>query len=337
MLDTIVENTNLYALTKGAGVIGRQWLDLSHKELIIWIALVIYQELYRLSSLDQYWNEDEKLPLYHISKQMSLKHFEIIKRFLHISSPAVTINNYFEKLESLLSHIRNVSKQLYVPNSNVSVDEMVIRFSGRSIHTVRIKNKPILEGFKILSLCESGYTYTFLPTSCVSPNNVMKMYGLSKTGCLVYHLVEQLPYSEFSFNIYMDNYFTSILLFQYLRQINIGACGTIRKTSSGFPKELKIDKNIKLNWDIHTGIIINGALVVFWQDNGLITMLTTIHRLIGDEWEVERERRQPRETSTNAVKVRAVFGTKSKKKLKIPRVIDDYNNYMNGVDVADQL
>ncbi|CAG8728662.1 2479_t:CDS:2, partial [Cetraspora pellucida] len=324
-------------LDASASVIGRQWLDLSHKELIIWIALVIYQGLYRLPSLDQYWNEDEKLPLHHISKQMSLKCFEIIKRFLHISSPAATINNYFEKLEPLLSHIRNVSKQLYVPNSNVSVDEMVIRFSGRSIHIIRIKNKPTPEGFKILSLCESGYTYTFLLTSRVSLNNVTKVYGLSKTGCLVYHLVEQLPYSGFSFNIYMDNYFTSIPLFQYLRQINIGACGTIRKTSSGFPKELKVDKNIKFNWDIRSGIITNSALVVFWQDNGPVTMLTTIHGLVGDEWKVERERQRPRETSTNAVKVRTVFGTESKKKLKIPRVIDDYNNYMNGVDVADQL
>jgi len=80
---------------------------------------------------------------------MSLKRFEQIKRYLHISSPMATINNYFEKLEPLLSKVRDVSKQLYTPNSNVSVDEMMVRFSGRSVHTVRIKNKPTPEGFKI--------------------------------------------------------------------------------------------------------------------------------------------------------------------------------------------
>ena len=234
---------------------------------------------------------------------MSLKHFEQIKRYLHISSPMVTINNYFEKLEPLLSKIRDVSKQLYTPSSNVSVDEMMVRFFGRSVHTIRIKNKPIPEGFKILSLCESGYTYTFLPTSCVSPSDVVKVNGLNQTGCLVYHLVTQLLYQRFSYNIYMDNYFTNVPLFQYFRQIGIGACGTVRKTASGFPKELKMDKNVKLDWDVRSGIVINGVLAIFWQDNGPVTMLSTIHGLLGEEWEIERERRRPRETSTNAAKV----------------------------------
>jgi Transposase IS4 len=35
--------------------------------------------------------------------------------------------------------------------------------------------------------------------------------------------------------------------------------------------------------------------------------------------------------------VRAVFGSEFKKKLLIPKVVDDYNHHMNGIDVADQL
>ncbi|CAG8683469.1 421_t:CDS:2, partial [Ambispora gerdemannii] len=199
---------------------------------------------------------DTRLPVHHISKQMSLKCFEQIKRFLHVSSPATTIKNYFDKLEPLLSHIRNVSKHFYMPNSNVSVDEIIIRFSGRSIHTVRMKNKPNPEGFKILSLCDVGYTYTFLPTSRISPNDVKKINSLNQTGCLILHL-----------------------------QIGIGACGTVRKNASGFPKELKVDKSIKLDWDIRSGIIINEVLAVFWQDNGSVTMLSMIYDLVGEEWE----------------------------------------------------
>ncbi len=227
ILDTIVVNTNLYALTKDASAVSRKWQNIDRKELIIWIALVIYQGLFKLPSLNQYWNEDLKFPIHHISKQMSLKRFEQIKRYLHISPPMATINNYFEKLEPLLSKIRDVSKQLYTSSLNVSVDEMMVRFSGRSIHTIRIKNKPTPEGFKILFLYESGYTYTFLPTSRVSPNNITRMNGLNQTGCLVHHLVTQLPYQQFSYNIYMDNYFSNVPLFQYLRQIGIGTYETI--------------------------------------------------------------------------------------------------------------
>jgi hypothetical protein len=337
MLDTIVDNTNLYASSKGAGSTGRCWFDFTRKELIIWIALIIYQGLYKLPSLEQYWNENGRLPIHNISRQMSLKRFEQIKRYLHISSPAATIKNYFDKLEPLLSHIRDVSKKFYVPSSNVSVDEMIIRFSGRSTHTVRIKNKPTPEGFKVLSLCDSGYTFTFLPTSRVVPSDVPKINGLNQIGCQVYFLVEQHPYCQYPYNVYMDNYFSNVPLFQHLRRNGIGACGTVRKTASGFPKELKLDKNNKLDWDVRSGVVVNGVLAFFWQDNGPVTMLSTIHGITGEEWEVERERRRPRETSTNATKVRAVFGSESKKNLKIPRIIDDYNHFMNGVDIADQL
>ena len=66
-------------------------------------------------------------------------------------------------------------------------------------------------------------------------------------------------------------------------------------------------------------------------------MLSTIHGITGEEWEIERERRRSRETSTNAAKIQVVFGPEFKKKLKILKVIDDYNHYMNGVDIADQL
>ncbi|KAF9913653.1 hypothetical protein FBU30_003101 [Linnemannia zychae] len=59
-------------------------------------------------------------------------------------------------------------------------------------------------------------------------------------------------------------------------------------------------------------------------------MLTTVHGLDGDEWEIQRMRRRPRETSTNATKVRAVFGDSPRKELKIPKVVDDYNYNMGG-------
>jgi len=73
------------------------------------------------------------------------------------------------------------------------------------------------------------------------------------------------------------------------------------------------------------------------MDNGPVTMLSTIHQINGDENRIERIRRRPRETSTNANKVQTVFGSLSKKSLPIPIVIDDYNHFMGGVDIADQL
>jgi hypothetical protein len=51
---------------------------------------------------------------------------------------------------------------------------------------------------------------------------------------------------------------------------------------------------------------------------------------------VEKNRKRPKMTSTNARVVRAVFGDSPVKKLFIPLAIDAYNHHMNGVDITNQ-
>ena len=200
-----------------------------------------------------------------------------------------------------------------------------------------MKGKPTPEGFKILALCDYGYTWTFLPSSRINANKeVKKAEGINGTGCSVLHLVEQLPFKQQAFNIYMDNYFSSIPLFQYLQAKGIGACGTCRTNSARFPKVLKVGKDARFDWDTRSGVVVDGVLAILWIDNGAVTMLSTIHELIGDDWEVKRNRRRPRETHINATNVRATWGKDSRKQLMIPKVIDDYNHHMGGVDIADQ-
>jgi len=74
------------------------------------------------------------------------------------------------------------------------------------------------------------------------------------------------------------------------------------------------------------------------MDNSLVIMLLTIHQIDNEsENRIERMWHQSRETSINTVKVWEIFGTASKKSLPIPIVIDDYNHFIGGVNIADQL
>src|SRR3954469_4470376 len=188
MLEAIIANTNAYALSKGAGK-GRPWIDLVRKELLIFLAILIYLGLYPQNGIEELWNNNPSGPIHHIAKEMTLKHFQQIKCYLHISKLEDSNGPYYAKVEPLLSHVRETSKKLYIPSSNVSVDEMMVRFSGRSIHTVRIRGKPTPEGYKVFALCDHGYTYTFLPSSRVKQNNdVEKVNGITYTGSVVLHL-----------------------------------------------------------------------------------------------------------------------------------------------------
>jgi len=65
---------------------------------------------------------------------------------------------------------------------------------------------------------------------------------LSPTSQAIYQLASALPSDQFSFTVYMDNYFTNIRLLQALYEKGIGACGTSRPTSAEYPKVFKFGK-----------------------------------------------------------------------------------------------
>ncbi len=52
---------------------------------------------------------------------------------------------------------------------------------------------------------------------------------------------------------------------------------------------------------------------------------------------MEKKRRRPAKTSTNGRLVREVFGNDSVKELRIPYFINDYNQHMGGIDLANQF
>jgi hypothetical protein len=71
-------------------------------------------------------------------------------------------DQWFMKLSPLFEHLRMKFKEFCIPSQNVSVNEMMEAFTGRSKHTLRMPNKPIGEGFKSWALCDRGYTWHFL-------------------------------------------------------------------------------------------------------------------------------------------------------------------------------
>ena len=75
-------------------------------------------------------------------------------------------------------------------------------------------------------------------STCVKASNVDVIESVNKIGAEVYHLVGQLP-SQKAFNIYMDNYFSSINLFSFLWKKDISACETVRINTAKFPVILK--------------------------------------------------------------------------------------------------
>ena len=270
---------------------------------------------------------------------MSLTRFEQIKRYLHVSDPRIELDrqHWYKKLSPLAEQLQESFRHYFVPGTKVAIDEMMVRFCGRSLHTLKVKNKPIKQGYKIFALCSQGYTYGFLWYS-VSQGiaELAKLDNLSPTASGVYQLAKLLP-QGMRWNLVLDNYFTNIPLFEELRKIGIGAAGTTRVDAQGFPPCLKIEKSEAkkvLPWGHLSGAVVENTCCLVWQDNNSVLFMTTYHE-IGST--VQRVRRRPKKTSTNAIMVRRTFGDEPRKLLPIPAFINDYNFHMGGVDIADQL
>ena len=251
-------------------------------------------------------------------------------------------------MEPLLETVRQASSKYYTPGTEVSIDEAMIRFCGRSRDTFKMPNKPIDEGYKAFCLADRGYIFDFRMASRSRPTpGVERVDNLSNTSAMVFSLAMSLPYKHKAFTIYMDNYFSNVPLFLKLRKFGIDACSTAKQNCSEFPKELKVEKtltgNLKLDYYFLTGIkvgmMVSNAevLAVLWMDNAPVTMLTTVHNIHGSKSHVDTERKRPRNTSSNAAGVRQLFGEgEFVKPLSIPSCIDDYNHFMGGIDIADQ-
>ena len=52
---------------------------------------------------------------------------------------------------------------------------------------------------------------------------------------------------------------------------------------------------------------------------------------------IEKKRKRPAKTSTNGALIQGVFENKPVKELRIPCFIDDYNQHIGDVDLANQF
>ena len=176
--NTLVQNTNAYAEYKEARcrqnrdckTKSRWWKAVDLYEMRIFIALLIYIGIDRNSNIKSYWSKDS-LTIHKPMQRMTFYRFEQIKQYFHVSPPSQPNkpkSQWYMKLSPLFEVLRHQFRAYVILGQNVSFDEMMVPYTGRSQHTLKMKNKPVSEGFKIWALCDYGYIWDFLWYSRIS-------------------------------------------------------------------------------------------------------------------------------------------------------------------------
>jgi hypothetical protein len=129
-------------------------------------------------------------------------------------------------------------------------------------------NKPISQGYKLYALVDHGYVWYWIWASHIKLMvEVVKEEGLTKTGLMVYQLLQKLPQEPGRYTVYLDNYFTSINLFKRLCDEGIGACGTTcPSASSQFHPALAVLKEsiLTTEWNSLYADIKEKTLCIAW-------------------------------------------------------------------------
>ena len=166
-LQVLVQYTNEYAfLNPGPkGPKARVWFPTTVKEFKAYLGVSIWMRLHIESSIPEFWNSDPlKGPIHdQVLKHISLKRWQQIDRYFHISKPQQSRHKTpFMKLEPLSETLRKAFKKYWKPDTHLAVDETIQRFMGRAREIVNIPSKPTPESFKIWVLANEGYVLDWM-------------------------------------------------------------------------------------------------------------------------------------------------------------------------------
>ena len=312
----IVHETNEYARKQSA----KNWSDITTSELLAFIGLHIVFSVVYFPSYKQAWKTKWPFSFPAIPDIMTRSRFESIQRYFHCcdtqDNPARGQPGHDK-----LCHVRRIldvvltkCKTNYHPHKEQAIDEAMIGFKGRLAFKQYLPAKPTKFGIKVWERANScnGYVSEFQVYTG-------REGGRPEQG-LAARVVRDLTTTLEGDNheVYMDNFFSSVNLFEERLKKSVLCCGTLRTNRKGCPEVLKGKKVVRKQGETKT--MQKGRLTAYaWFDKKPITFLSTCV--------------DPTEAAT--VKRRCRDGTQ--KDVNCPAVVTKYNANMGGVDRADQM
>jgi len=215
------------------------------------------------------------------------------------------------KIRPLLNLLNELFATSFNPPRNLSVDEMMVAFKGRSSLKQYIANKPIKRGFRLWSLCSSdGYVLNF--DVYVGAVDVEQEDSLGSR--VVLSLMK--GFNQKGHVVFADRFFSSPALAEELLEYGTFFTGTLKKGRKGFPKTLEpVPRRGDYSWRMKE----NGLLAGIWKDSKDVPFISTSEPPVSNPMPTCRRR------------IKNQIAT-----LPIPPAIRTYNANKAGVDIADQ-
>ena len=308
-MDMLIGETNRYAASMKSS---RPSFDIhiNTEDLLAFLGLNIAMGMADLPSIRDYWSSEPLLHMPWYGSVMSRNKFCDILSAIHCA------NNEHPNEEDKLWKIRDLIDDLqgrcirtYTPKMQLSIDEQMIGTRCRVSFLQYMPKKPAKFGIKVWTLCEAatGYVSNFQIYTGKSQDS--QEHGLAHR--VVMDLMQ--PFLDRGHCVYADNFFSSFPLCKTLLERGTYYTGTLRSDRKGVPNEIK-PANLQLQQDDAVFLHNDDVCVTRWHDKRDVLALSTYHGSGREETEV----------------------TRSGKQRTKPTIIQEYNQYMGGVDRCDQ-
>ena len=226
------------------------WTPTTATENGHFLALHFLTEIVQKSLIRQYWSTGPLLQTSVFYQVITRSRFEKILQFLNFAD-----NSKYDatdlgrdklfKVRDILDFLVDCFKTVYIPSENISINEKLLLYKGRLLFKQYVPSKRAGFGIKLFSLCEdSGYlwnSFLYLGKTTIMKINTSQKGELANQALLLFtSLLSDLL--GLGYKLFVDNWYTSEALFDYLYENKTCAVETARKIRLKLPKPVTDEK-----------------------------------------------------------------------------------------------
>jgi len=298
---------------------GNHQFTVNSDEIRAFLAVLILSSYTSLPRRRMYWEQAADCHNQVAAILMTRNRFDEVMRYMHLAdNNRLNKDDKFAKLRPLFDSLNKSFLARFCHESHLSVDESMVPYFGHHGCKQFIRGKPIRFGYKLWCLNTTlGYLVQF---QAYQGKGSVTDQQLGLGGSVVVDLIHGLP-EGLKYNLYFDNFFTSMQLLDHLTARGVGATGTLRANRTDkcpliTPADMK--KKDRGHMD-HRCDSAGNIVVIRWHDNSPVTIASNVYGV----QPVDKVRR---------------WSSAAKKEIQIPQpaAIRQYNAHMGGTDRMDQ-
>jgi len=287
-------------------------------EFKVFMGICLMMNLNRNSFYWDHWNSKNDLKNSYLRFFMPKYRFYYSKRFFHVEDFKHSNKaDKMHKLSFLIEYICEKWQKYFYPGRDICIDETIIPYTGKKTNfTVGLRNKPN-SGFLMYGIANSTNGY-MLKGEIFTGKDVVPDKD-KKESNIIYNRILRLidRYLDKGHILFVDNFYTTIGIADFLYRRNTGFVGTLRDNRA---KEQKLDKGM-----------VKSEVRYFVNQERPFLMLTIFYDTVIVK------------ALSNCFKAQNVVYKKSMQRttsrgLKVsPLVFREYNKKASGVDISNHL